>query len=264
MSKGELDGQVAIVTGGTGGIGLATSAVLVRNGSRVVVVGTNDEHIRAAVDELNCVNAASTLGLRLDVRSELDMHEMVRGTIDQFGRVDILIACAGVGKARHAGGGVPRPVSHLSIEEFDQIVDINLKGVFLSNRAVLPAMISQGRGQIINISSWPGGIAGQPFSAAYCASKFGVNGLSEALAAEVAPFGIRVQVVFPGATDTPLIRGTPLAVQFGHPLPASRIAEHIFSLITAPEETTCPSGRDARYSVLRPALGTPNQPEMTT
>jgi NAD(P)-dependent dehydrogenase (short-subunit alcohol dehydrogenase family) len=196
------------------------------------------------------------MGLTLDVRLEQDMNEMVRRTLEQFGRIDILVACAGIGKRRGSVGNLPRPVSHLPIEDWDAILDTNLKGVFLSNRAVLPVMIKQRKGQIVNISSSPGGVAGQPFSAAYCASKFGVTGLSEALAAEVQPYGIRVQVVFPDATDTPLIRDTTLTARLGQPLPPDRVANHILFLVTAPEDTTWPSGGYGWYSILRRAFVT--------
>jgi NAD(P)-dependent dehydrogenase (short-subunit alcohol dehydrogenase family) len=248
-SDSRLEGRVAIVTGGSSGIGLAIADVLARHGARVVVVGRNDEHICKAVNAINGGNSAFAVGFRLDVRSESDMNTMVVRTVDHFGRVDILIACAGIGKGRGSKNSVPRPLSHCSIEEFDEIVDVNLRGVFLSNRAVLPAMIPRGRGEIVNISSSPGGIYGQPFSAAYCASKFGVNGLSEALAAEVRPLGIRVQVVFPDATDTPLISHTTLAAQLGPPLSPNRIAYHVLFLVTAPRLTTWPGGS----SVLRRA-----------
>jgi len=200
LSKRKLDGQVAIVTGGSSGIGLATSTALASHGAHVVVVGRDNRHVRTALEDVTCKvgPTASVVGFTLDVRSEQDMNEMVRKTLDQSGRIDILVACAGIGKRQGSGGSVPRPLSHLPIEDWDAILDTNLKGVFLSNRAVLSVMIKQRRGQIVNISSSPGGIFGQPFSAAYCASKFGVTGLSEALAAEVRRYGIRVHVVFSG------------------------------------------------------------------
>jgi len=119
---------------------------------------------------------------------------------------------------------------------------------------VLPVMMRQRRGQIVNISSSPGGVFGQPFSAAYCASKFGVNGLSEALAAEVRDYGIRVQIVFPDATDTPLIRDSTLTARLGPPIPASRVADHILFLITAPDGVILPSGSNGRQSILRRAF----------
>jgi NAD(P)-dependent dehydrogenase (short-subunit alcohol dehydrogenase family) len=189
------------------------------------------------------------------------MNEMVGGTLEQFGRVDLLVTCAGIGKGEGSVGTLPRPVSHLPTAEWDAIIDTNLKGVFLSNRAVLPVMIRQRRGQIINISSSPGGIFGQPYSAAYCASKFGVNGLSEALANEVRSYGIRVQVVFPDAIDTPLIKDSTLAARLGEPLPARRVADHILFLVTAPEDTIYLADYYARYSVLRRAhlTGTTSQ-----
>lgn len=253
LSPGRLEGYVAIVTGGSSGIGLATCAALAGRGACVVIVGTNDQRIRAALDQLHTSGAdpAQMAALTLDVRSESDMNAMVREALTRFGRIDALVACAGVGGRRNSSGRVPRPLSHLAVEEWDEILDTNLKGVFLSNRAVLPVMMRQRSGQIVNISSSPGGVHGQPFSSAYCASKFGVNGLTEALAAEVRPYGIRVQILFPDATDTPLIRNTTLAARLGAPLPPSRVANHILFLLTAPDDVVWPGGSYAHRPVFR-------------
>jgi NAD(P)-dependent dehydrogenase (short-subunit alcohol dehydrogenase family) len=117
------------------------------------------------------------------------------------------------------------------------MIDTNLKGVFLSNRAVLGPMIARRRGQIINISSARGAVSGQPYGAAYCASKFGLMGLTEALAEEVRGAGIRVQTLLPDAVDTPLLDGTALAAGPGDALPASTVAGFIITMLTLPDDT---------------------------
>jgi NAD(P)-dependent dehydrogenase (short-subunit alcohol dehydrogenase family) len=176
------------------------------------------------------------LGLTLDTRCEWDMSEMVRGTLARFGRIDVLVCCAGIGKGPGSNRLVPLPVAQLPIEEWDAILDTNLKGTFLSNRAVLPTMIRRGRGDIINVSSAQGGRRGQPFAAAYSASKFGVVGLSEALAREVEPLGVRVQVVLPDLTDTPMLHDTRLPHRLGPTIPAERVAAWIAHLVALPDD----------------------------
>lgn len=208
-----LENRVAIVTGGSSGIGRATAIALFRAGADVVVVGRNVHHIKETLSMLHDESRGRTdnrdmLGLPLDVRKECDMNEMVAKTLKTYGRVDILVAAAGSGGSRAAVRGLPYAVVQLPTDEWDEVIDTNLKGVFLSNRAVLPVMIRQREGDIVNISSSRGATLGLPYAAAYSASKHGVMGLSEALAEEVRPYGIRVQVLLPDVTDTPMLHVT--------------------------------------------------------
>jgi NAD(P)-dependent dehydrogenase (short-subunit alcohol dehydrogenase family) len=128
-------------------------------------------------------------------------------------------------------------------------------------------MLAVGSGHIINVASFPAGIMGTPLAAAYCASKHGVAGLSESLAAEVAPAGVRVDVLFPGLIKTPMGAGTLLAQRFGVPLPASRVADFVVFLATQCADVAMPAARRTGYPVLRalrdPALpdGATNTPE---
>jgi NAD(P)-dependent dehydrogenase (short-subunit alcohol dehydrogenase family) len=234
--KARLAGQVAIVTGGSGGIGMAACIALALEGAQVVTVGRTAEKVDAvAGDVASAVPAAPRpLGMALDVRSEPDMEMMARRTQEAFGRIDILVTCAGLGRPS-LSRSVPLPVAQLSPEAWDEMIDTNLTGVFLSNRAVLPAMMAQRRGQILNVSSSRGATEGQPYASAYCASKFGVMGLSEALAEEVRPVGIKVQVLLPDAVDTPLLHGTTLAPTADDALPASVVADFIVTMLTLPE-----------------------------
>jgi 3-oxoacyl-[acyl-carrier protein] reductase len=201
-APGPLHDQVSIVTGGGGGIGRATCLALAGAGARVVAVDLDPARLAATVAAgAGGGVARGTLALPLDVSREVDMEEMARRTLDTFGQIDILVACAGI--LRGPGVKSPRPLAQVTGEEWDAVIGVNLKGTFLSNRAVLPAMIRQRRGQILNVSS-TSGRRGRAFDAVYCASKFGVVGLSESLAEEVRHHGIRVQVVLPDAVDTPL------------------------------------------------------------
>lgn len=232
--NGLLDGQVAIVTGGTVGIGRATCVALMREGATVIFVGRNRERVEETLTELKRRKRNSKpLGLDLDVRRETDMQEMADRTIERFGRIDILIAAAGILRAK---GGLLRTLQQMSAQEWDEVLDTNLKGVFLSNRAVLPTMIRQRRGNILNISS-TSGRKGLAFDSAYCASKFGVIGLSEALAEEMRQYGIRVQILLPGAIETGMWDQNGPLPRPGAMLAPERVADLILYLVTLPEDT---------------------------
>jgi NAD(P)-dependent dehydrogenase (short-subunit alcohol dehydrogenase family) len=186
------------------------------------------------------------MALALDVRSEVDMEEMARSTMERHGRIDYLVAAAGVGTAWTRRGMPPRGVASLSGAEWDEVVDTNLKGVFLSNRAVLPIMIGQGSGSIVNVSSARGARRGQPFAAAYSASKQAALGLSQALAEEVSSYGIRVSSLLPDATDTPMIeRSRHLATRGS--MPPERVAAMIRLLLTLPDRVVLPDPLIAPY-----------------
>ena len=197
-----LSSRVAIVTGGASGIGRSTCAALARAGAKVVVVDVNAEKVGETLAELGHAGHGESqlLGLTLDIGNEADMAKMEQQTRQRFGSIDILVASAAILRGR---GSRPKPLAEISTTEWDEVLDTNLKGMFLSNRAVLPTMIEQRRGDIINISS-VSGREGRAHDAPYCASKFGVIGMSESLAQEVRSYGVRVQVVIPDAVRTPM------------------------------------------------------------
>jgi 3-oxoacyl-[acyl-carrier protein] reductase len=216
-----VEGKVAIVTGGSSGIGQAACIALAKEGFHLVVVGTSRDRIN---DTLNLLpNPVMTqinsphLGLTLDVTNEDDMQEMVAKTVELFGRIDLLVASAGLGKQSRSERVMPHPTASLPLEEWNEVISVNLTGVFLSNRAVLPVMMEQRIGHIINIcsSTTLHGLRGQAYAPAYCASKFGVVGFTESLAQEVCSYGIRVQALFPGPVKTPLVAQTALVRRFG-------------------------------------------------
>jgi NAD(P)-dependent dehydrogenase (short-subunit alcohol dehydrogenase family) len=249
--SGCVEGDVAVVTGGSGGIGRAVCLALARAGARVVIAARDAAGVEAVVAEIEDAGGPPVLGLALDVRSEPDAAELAGRTLDRFGRIDVLVACAGVGRGAAAGRGIPPGVAQLPADEWDDVIATNLRGTFLSSRAVLPDMIDRGRGDIVCISSSPAGIDGQPFAAAYSASKFAVNALSEALAREVRRFGVRVHLVFPGLVRTPLTSGTNLAARFGAPIEPESVAELILYLIGLPRDVVLQPSRRYGTSVLR-------------
>ena len=232
-----LAGQVAIITGGSAGIGLESASELMRLGAHVVIVGRTPERVQRALTVLNeRRGGARVQGLTLDVCREEDVASMATHALNEYGRIDILVAAAGVLRARP---GVLNTVRDMPFADWRQVLDVNLKGTFLSNRAVLPAMIRQRSGQIVNVSSTSGRKA-YAFDSAYCASKFAVIGMSEALAQEVANYGIRVQVLLPGAIETPIWDQNGPIPKPQAVLSVRRVAEVIAHVVTLPADTLMP------------------------
>jgi NAD(P)-dependent dehydrogenase (short-subunit alcohol dehydrogenase family) len=235
-ARGDLSiaGSVAVITGGAGGIGRATAVALGCRGAAVVLVDHESERVDAAIHELSAAGMSGEMvAMALDVRSEGDMETMAKQVLARFGRIDVLVCAAGVLRAQR---GVPRPLHRLTLDEWRLIVDTNLTGVYLSNRAVLPTMMRQRSGQIINVAS-TSGLQGRAFDAAYCASKAGVLGLTEAAARETVRYGVRVNAVLPGAVDTGLWRQNGPVVAPPDALPPERIAETIVYLLCMPTDT---------------------------
>jgi NAD(P)-dependent dehydrogenase (short-subunit alcohol dehydrogenase family) len=237
-ANGKLEGKVVIVTGGASGIGRATCFTLTREGAGLVVVDIDKVGIDELVADLehqrpDLATSETPLGLALDMRDEEDAEKMANQTLKRFGRIDILVHCAGILRSKESG---PNFLHQISVEEWEEVVETNLKGTFLSNRAVLPTMIQQRGGQIINFSS-TSGLKGRAFDSAYCASKFGVIGMSEALAEEVRQYGIRVHVVLPDAVDTPMWdQNKPVRPPEGSLAP-DRVANLVCYLALLPEDT---------------------------
>jgi len=247
-----LEGQVAIVTGAGGGIGRATCLALAREGAYIVGVDLDGDRVDRLADELEGqANRPSTsrrfLSLGLDVRSESDMCKMVEVTLAHFGRADILVTAAGILRPR---GAPPRLLAQMPVLEWDEVLETNLRGVFLSNRAVLQVMLRQRRGQIVNISS-VSGQQGHAYDSAYCASKFAVIGFSESLAEEVRAHNIRVQVLLPDAVDTPMWRQNGPIPRPGPLLQADRVADFIVYLLMLPEDTVLVSPVIAPFQTRR-------------
>lgn len=186
-----MQGKVALVTGGSRGIGLAIAKALLRDGAVVAITGTTQEHIRQAVEELH--GGDSVLGLRANVRSYDEVAGALRITVERFGGLDVLVNNAGI--------GIFTPVAEMSLEQWDSVIETNVTGVFNGCRAALPHLKARGGGWIVNISSLASTNAFAE-AAAYCASKAAVNAFSEALMQEVRHDGIRVAYVMPGSVRT--------------------------------------------------------------
>jgi len=227
-----LAGQVAVVTGASAGIGAATSRALAASGARVLAVGRDTSRLAAVVRA--CSTRSSARSLVADARSATSAAAIAGTALDAWGRIDILVCCAGILAA--AGGG-PAPVASLPVAHWDEVIATNLRGTYLANRAVLPTMIAQGRGQIVNVAS-VAGLAGHAYESAYCASKAGVIGMTEALAAEAAPHGVRVQALVPGAVDTTIWDQAGLIPRPRHMLDPERVAAAILGLLRLPDSAT--------------------------
>lgn len=181
----QLEDKVAVVTGAGRGIGRAIAIAYAKHGAKVVCAARS-------MDELNAV-AAETGGeaIRCDVASETDIRALMDGTRDRFGRIDILV--------NNAGAVARLPVHELPVDDWDMVMNVNLRGLFLCTKYALPAMLDQGAGCIINISSGAG-VVGPPNRSAYAASKHGVMGFTKTLVAEYLRRGIRSHVILPDAT----------------------------------------------------------------
>lgn len=226
----KLADRVTIITGAASGIGRACAALFAEQGSNLTIVDLDEAGLSTLADELG--GAERVLPLRLDVTDERDMARMAEETVERFGRIDHLIASAGILRL----GGELKTVADMPVEEWRKVIDVNLNGTFLSNRAVLPVMLAQREGDIVNISS-VSGRQGRAFDSAYSASKFGIIGLSESLHEEVVGQGIRVQTILPDAVDTPLWEQNPSgAIPPAHTLSPQRVVETILYMITLPRD----------------------------
>jgi NAD(P)-dependent dehydrogenase (short-subunit alcohol dehydrogenase family) len=257
----DLNGKVVVITGGTGGIGLATARAAAAAGASVVIADIDGAHAAALAAELSAelapASGARSLGLPIDVRREEDHQHLVQETLAQFGRIDALIVCAGILRKR---GTPPKVLVDVGIDEWNDVIDINLKGVFLANRAVLPTMIAQRSGMIINVSSVQG-LQGRAYDGPYCASKFGVIGLSQAVAEEVKTYGVKVQALMPAAVATPMWEQNLPAPMPSDAIAPERVADLIMFMLMQPDDTIlvgpviAPLGARRRKAAAKPAAG---------
>lgn len=189
----KLQGKAAIVTGGTKGIGRGIAEALVREGVNVCISARNEEEVEQAVSELGEIGEGVVAGASCDVRDYEQVRALISHAVSEFGGLDILVNNAGI--------GIFAPVDELSPDDFRAVLETNLFGVFYCCHEAIPEMKRRGGGYIINISSLAGANP-HPRMAAYNASKFGLNGFSEALMQEVRHDRIKVSYIMPGSVNT--------------------------------------------------------------
>ncbi|MDD4850342.1 MAG: SDR family NAD(P)-dependent oxidoreductase [Gemmiger sp.] len=214
-----LQGKVAIVTGGTRGIGYATVETFLKNGATVALFGSRQETVDKALAKLKTENADwPVVGLCPDLTDYAAVEAAINQVRTQFGRVDILVNNAGI-SARE-------PLYQYDPEAFKNIMSLNVDAVFNGCRAVAPIMKEQGEGVILNTSSMVS-LYGQTAGVGYPASKFAVNGLTKSLARELGRDGIRVNAVAPGVTRTDMVAALPedMLKRVVAPIPLGRVGE---------------------------------------
>lgn len=229
---GRVDGKVAIITGGSRGMGAAHARSLVAGGAEVVIGDILDEEGTALAEELGPVARY----VPLDVTDPEQWQRAVSTAVEAFGRVDVLVNNAGI-------------VNGCAIQDFDlgewqRILDVNLTGSFLGIRAVTEPMMAAGGGSIMNVSSVEG-LRGSPWAHGYVASKWAVRGLAKSTALELAPHGIRVNSIHPGLIRTPMTEGIPddmIKIPLGRPADPAEVAK--FVLFLASDDSSYATGSE--------------------
>jgi NAD(P)-dependent dehydrogenase (short-subunit alcohol dehydrogenase family) len=231
---------VVLITGASQGIGAAIARVFARElpGCRLALVARSEKNLATVARACAKLGAGVAETFLCDVREEESVAAMAAAVTKRFGGVDVLINNAGVFRAK--------PFVDVSVAEFDDIVAANLRSVFLVSRAFVPGMIARGRGDVFNMSSIAG-LGPYPHSAAYCASKFGVTGLSQVMREELKTKGVRVCCVHPGATWSPSWSASGVAEE--RIMAAEDVAQLFFDVYRLSRRTV------VEEIVLRPQLG---------
>ena len=233
-TENNVAGKVVVITGASSGLGACTARLLAEEGAKVVLGAPNKDRISKVVDDINQAGG-SALGLATDVTKRSDVETLVKGAIDQFGRLDVFVNNAGIMSIA--------PLSLLKVEEWERQIDTNIKGVLYGIAAALPIMRRQKSGHIINLGSVVGLRVFAPGGTVYSATKFAVHALTEGLRLEVRTENIRCTTIAPGAFDSGLKRGTSdessakaLDELYKVAIPVESVAKTIVYAIRQPED----------------------------
>ena len=212
----EIKDSVAIVTGGGNGIGEAIAKYFIRHGAKVAIVDSSQSNLDRVLEELKDLGGEA-IGVQANVTSEAETAKFIKAAIDAFGKLNIVVASAGIirdGTMLTLDKETGKVAKKMGLDKWQPVIDVNLTGTFLVCKHTLPQLLDGG-GVIINTSS-TAGVMGQPYSAAYCASKGGVSMMTRAIAIEYAAKGVRCNAVAPAGVDTPLVHefGLPEGADF--------------------------------------------------
>lgn len=225
----KLKGKIAIITGGGRGFGRATALAFAREGASLILASPDVDEINSVVKEIENIGRQA-IAVDTDIRHKDQVENMVKTAYERFGRVDILMNNGGV--------AIHNSIPKIKEEDWDFMMDVNLKGTFLCTQAVFSGMCSQGSGHIINIASSAGKQGAGKFGA-YTASKFGVTGFTQVTDAEGLPFGVKATAVCPGAADTKQ-RAQNHDDDTSQLLQPEDVAELILFVVTQPERAHIP------------------------
>ena len=189
-------GKTALITGGSSGIGKATALLFAQQGADIGILARSKDQVDFVVDEIRADTRRNCMGLPGDVSNSGEMQKRFVEFVDRFKRLDILVNCAGI--------NIPKGILETSLDEWREVIEINLTGTFICCKLAAEIMARQGEGNIINVSSIQAKIGGR--SPQYSASKAGVEGLTKSLARELSQVNVRVNAVAPGATETGFAR----------------------------------------------------------
>ncbi len=212
-----LEGKVAVITGGTRGIGYEIVRVFCENKAKVILFGSKEETVEKAITQLK-EDGFSVTGYSPNLQNPEEIQSVIDQIIDEYSTIDILVNNAGI--------SANKKIEDTSAEEFIQIMEINVNAMFHLSKAVIPHMKNKKKGVILNTSSMVS-IYGQPSGVGYPTSKFAVNGMTKSLARELAPFQIRVNAVAPGVTKTDMVASLPQEIMepIIQSIPLKRMAE---------------------------------------
>ena len=219
----QLEGKKALITGASSGIGMATAVLFAKEGADLSLIGRRAKELSRVSNECRALGVTA-LDIPTDITDKTQVEQMAKKTLAVFDRIDILVNNAGYGKYG--------PFTDVPIKEWDRMWMVNVRGTVLMTQVIVPAMIAAGSGHIVNISSIHG-IHTSANASAYCATKFAVTGLTEALSKELWKYGIKVSAVCPGGVLTSFL-GVPPHEKPLEYLDADEVARLILDVVTAP------------------------------